>query len=123
MRGTKLEKPLADSVEPLPSEPDLIKASTDVGDVSWVVPTSGLRVASYTFGAPGHSWQIVACTGMSIGEKGLKVAAKALAASAVDLFSNPKLLKEARADFEKRRGPEPFTTLIPKEQKAPLKIR
>jgi aminobenzoyl-glutamate utilization protein B len=123
MRGRDLPMPLSEIVLPLPKDPVLVKASTDVGDVSWMVPTSGCRVASYTFGAPGHSWQIVACTGMSIGEKGLVIAAKALAGSAVELLSSPTLVSQAKADFKKWRGERPYTSLIPKEQKAPVKIR
>jgi aminobenzoyl-glutamate utilization protein B len=122
-RGVPLEKPLSEAIEPLSDEPELVKASTDVGDVSWVAPTGGLRAACYTYGAPGHSWQIVACTGMSIGEKGMMVAAKALAGSALDLFQDPRLLAAARADFEQRRAGKPYTSLIPTEQPAPARIR
>ena len=123
VRGEDLPRPLSEVVLPLSEDPVLVKASTDVGDVSWMVPTGGCRVASYTFGAPGHSWQIVACTGMSIGEKGLAVAAKALAGSAVELLGSPALVSRAKADFKKWRGERPYTSLIPKEQKAPVKIR
>ncbi|MBI4600464.1 MAG: peptidase dimerization domain-containing protein, partial [Planctomycetes bacterium] len=122
-RGAPIEIPLAEGIEPLALEPELTKASTDVGDVSWVVPTSGLRAACYTRGAPGHSWQIVASTGMSIGEKGLVAAAKTLAAAAVELASDPARLAAARADFVARRGKTPFTKLIPAAQKAPARIR
>jgi aminobenzoyl-glutamate utilization protein B len=78
--------------------------STDVGDVSWVVPTVGLRVATYPAGTPAHSWQAVASAGSPFGEKGAVVAAKTLALTASDLFRRPELLKEARAEFDRRRG-------------------
>jgi len=114
---------LSEIIEKVPEEPEQGRASTDVGDVSWMTPTGGLTAASYTFGAPGHSWQIVACTGTSIGEKGMFVAAKALAYSALDLFTQPDLIKQARADFEQRKAGYNFISLIPAGQKAPAKIK
>lgn len=122
-RGEKIPFALSERIEPLPDEPFLVKASTDVGDVSWMVPAGGLRAASYTYDAPGHSWQVVACTGMSIGEKGLVLAAKALAATAIDLAARPALVERAREDFKKERGDREFKTLIPDEQRAPAEIR
>lgn len=122
-RRSPIEMALSSKIEILPDRPRLIKASTDVGDVSWTVPTSGLRTACYTRGAPGHSWQIVACTGTTIGEKGLLVAAKVLAASTIDLLSNPAIVAAGKQDFRKRRGDKPYRTLIPKEQHAPKNIR
>ena len=123
LRGAELPRALAQDIVSLADEPDLIRASTDVGDVSWTVPTGGCRVACYTWGAPGHSWQIVACTGTSIGEKGLAVAAKAHAASAIDLLASPDLVRAAKEDFRRWRGERPYTSLIPPEQRAPVKIR
>ena len=122
-RGHPIENALADGVEPLPARPDHIKASTDVGNVSWQVPTGGFRAACYTYEAPGHSWQIVACTGMSIGKKGLACAAKVLAATAVDLLGNPENVADARSDFEKRTAGRSIRSLIPEGQKAPERIR
>jgi len=122
-RGEPIPVPLAETIEPLPAEPDHMRASTDVGEVSWRVPTGGLRVACYTYGAPGHSWQIVACGGMSIGEKGMLVAAKTLAAAAIDLLADPSLAAAAKADFEKRRAGKPLTSLLPPESRAPARIR
>jgi len=122
-RGRPIEMPLPEEIDPLPDEPDLIRASTDVGDVSWMVPTGGFRVACYTYGAPGHSWQIVACTGMSIGEKGLVVASRVMSASAIEILGDVDLLAAAQKDFVGRREGIPYTSLIPKDQKAPLKIR
>lgn len=122
-RGSPIKIALSSNIEALPDKPRLIRASTDVGDVSWMIPTSGLRAACYTRGAPGHSWQIVACTGTTIGAKGLLVAAKVLAASTIDLLSNPALVAAGKQDFKKRRGDKPYRTLIPKEQNAPTKIR
>ena len=114
---------LSEIIEPLPDEPGQGLASTDIGDISWFVPVGRLRVASYTLGAPGHSWQIVACTGTSIGEKGLLVAAKALATSAIDLYHSQELRDRVQADFETIREPLDYLTLIPEGQKAPQTIR
>ncbi|MEZ4904771.1 MAG: amidohydrolase [Spirosomataceae bacterium] len=82
----------------------LSSASTDVGDVSWVVPTVGLTTATWVPGTPAHSWQAVAAGGMSIGRKGMMVAAKTLAATAIDLFLDEKKIADAKAEFDKRRG-------------------
>jgi aminobenzoyl-glutamate utilization protein B len=80
--------------------------STDVGDVSWVVPTIGFRTATWVPGTPSHSWQAVAAGGMTIGLKGMENASKILALTAADLFSQPELIARARAEFEQRRGAE-----------------
>ena len=118
------DRPLADAVAPLSDEPHRVQASTDVGNVSWRVPTSGLRVASYTLGAPGHSWQIVACTGMSIGEKGMVVAARTLASATLRAIRDPEICAAARADFEARieAGPVP-RSVLPADQGPPATIR
>ncbi len=78
--------------------------STDVGDVSFVVPTVGFGTATWVPGTPAHSWQAVAAGGTSIGKKGMLVAAKTLSATAIDLFNNNKLIEEARKEFHNRRG-------------------
>jgi aminobenzoyl-glutamate utilization protein B len=78
--------------------------STDVGDVSWVVPTIGFRTATCVPGTPAHSWQAVAAGGMTIGLKGMENASKILALTAVDLFTQPELIGRARTEFEQRRG-------------------
>lgn len=78
--------------------------STDVGDVSWTVPTVGLRTATWVPGTAAHSWQAVAAGGTSIGRKGMMVAAKTLALTAVELFQNPKALTEAQAELDDKRG-------------------
>ena len=117
--------PLAidESIQPLSFIDEPNKGSTDVGDISWHVPTCGLRVACFAADSPGHSWQNVACIGSTIGEKGTIAAAKILAVSALDLFENPDVLTAAREDFQKRMESRKYTSLIPKGQKAPAKIR
>jgi len=116
--------PLFMGVVPLADKPWHIKASTDVGNVSWAVPTGGLNVASYTNGAPGHSWQIVACTGGPIGEKGMLVAARTLAGATLELLTSPTAVAEARRDFEKRKASTPNpVSVLPAGQTAPVAIR
>jgi aminobenzoyl-glutamate utilization protein B len=78
--------------------------STDVGDVSWTVPTVGLRAATWAPGTPAHSWQAVACGGTTLGLKGMNVAAKTMAGTIIDLFTKPDAIAQAKAEFEKRRG-------------------
>ena len=80
--------------------------STDVGDVSWVVPTAGLDAATWVPGTAAHSWQAIAAGGTSIGEKGMLVAAKTLARTALDLFTRPELLEAAKAEYRERVGPD-----------------
>lgn len=80
------------------------KASADTADVSWAVPLSQIRTATWVPGTPAHSWQAVAAGGSSIGFKGMMVAAKTLALSAIDLYTSPELLKDIRTEFNQRRG-------------------
>jgi aminobenzoyl-glutamate utilization protein B len=81
-------------------------ASTDVGDVSWMVPTGGFRVATWVPGTVAHTWQAVAAGGMSIGLKGMILAAKVLAVTAVDLFTDPSIAQEAKREWKEKRGPD-----------------
>jgi len=78
--------------------------STDVGDISWVRPTTGMRAATWAPGTSAHSWQAVAAGGMSIGHKGMMVAAKTLSLTAFDLYNSPELLKKANEELLRRRG-------------------
>jgi len=94
--------PLGTEEKILPAEVGVSSGSTDVGDVSWVVPTVQVSAATWVPGTPAHSWQAVAAGGTSIGEKGMMVAAKAMALTTVELFSNPSHLTAARAEFAKR---------------------
>jgi aminobenzoyl-glutamate utilization protein B len=97
--------------------------STDQGDLSWRVPTGSLMVASYAFGAPGHSWQVAAATGTAIGDKAMDVAARTLAATGFDLMTQPDLLEQARASFRQAREPLVFDSLLPADARAPTAIR
>ncbi len=87
--------------------------STDVGDVSWVVPTVQLSAATWVPGTAAHSWQAVAAGGMSIGSKGMMVAAKVMALTGADLFTSPATIDVAKAELVRRRGPNfTYTTAL-----------
>jgi aminobenzoyl-glutamate utilization protein B len=121
--GLNETKSLHELIEPLPDKIEVNAGSTDVGDVSWHVPTSGLGTSCFAAGSPGHSWQNVAAIGSPLGHKGMLVAAKVLALSLADLLQDETVLKEAKADFEKRMKDRKYTTRIPEGQKAPKAIR
>ena len=89
--------------------------STDVGDVMNIVPTAFIGTATYNLAAPGHSWQITSCAGMSIGHKGMLLGAKALAAVGMEVVENPELLKKAKEEFDERVKGNPYKCPIPKE--------
>jgi aminobenzoyl-glutamate utilization protein B len=95
-------------------------ASTDAGDVSWVVPTASFSAATFVPGVSPHSWQAASCAGTSIGRKGMVVAARTLALAGLELFQNPAELKAARDAFEKRLAGRSWTTRIAPTSKPPL---
>jgi aminobenzoyl-glutamate utilization protein B len=80
-------------------------SSTDYADVSWNVPAVSMTGATFAPGVPAHSWQATACAGSTIGVKGMMVAAKSMALTTVDLFSDPTHIQKARAEFDQKRGP------------------
>ncbi len=94
--------PLNDFLYPNFESDKQMAGSTDVGDVSWLAPTAQINVVTYASNSPGHSWQNVSCGHTSIAHKGLLHAGKVLAATAIDLFENPALLKEATREFKER---------------------
>jgi len=101
-------------IEPMEeTDPNAGGGSTDVADVSWIVPTIRLSVATAPIGTPWHSWAVVACGGMSIGHKGMFQASKLLAMTMVDLFEDPAKIEAVKADYKKNRGDAPYKALIP----------
>lgn len=94
----------AAEVTPFSAKSEGLGGSTDVGDVSWAVPTVGFGTATWVPGTPAHSWQAVAAGGTDIGRKGMMVASKTLALTAIDLFKDPALVEKAHADWLKARG-------------------
>jgi aminobenzoyl-glutamate utilization protein B len=99
------------------------KGSTDVGDVSWVTPTTGFTTACWVPGTPGHSWQAVAAGGTSIGRQGMQMAAKVLAASAWDLFENPALVAAAKQEHRERLSGRKYDPMLEPNQPPPLDYR
>ena len=93
--------------------------STDVGDLSQIVPTSMLSTTCLPTGCPGHSWGNVAAAGTSIGHKGMMHAAKIMAVTAVELYSDPNHLEKIRQEFEQKTGGKPYVAPIPEDVKPP----
>ena len=125
-----IRKTLADRGRPLGSQEQIDaptegrgEASTDAGDVSWTVPMAEINTATFVPGVPPHTWQAAACAGMSIGRKGMMVAAKALALTGMDLFSDLTQIDAAKTAFEKRRAGFEYRSRIPMGQKPPLHYR
>ncbi|HVT44625.1 MAG TPA: amidohydrolase [Thermoanaerobaculia bacterium] len=105
---------LVERIEPLAESPgDPEGGSTDVADVSWVAPVLHLSVATAPPNTPWHAWPVVACSGMSIGHKGMVHAAKVLAVTMVDLFKDPAARRAIRGEFEGQTKGEVYRPLIP----------
>lgn len=119
------EYPLAldNRIHPVTQNPESSKGSTDVGDISWRVPTSGIRTTCFIANAPGHSWQNVSCIGSTIGEKGILFASKVLAITAIELMQNEDQILTARAEWQQRMKDKKYFTFIPDGQTAPKSIR
>ncbi len=98
-------------------------ASSDAGDVSWVVPTAQFTAATFVPGVSAHTWQAAACAGTSIGRKGMVVAARTLALAGVELFENPTEVKAAHVAFEKRLDGRKWTTRIAPDSKPTIDYR
>ncbi len=97
--------------------------STDVGDVSWLVPTAGMSAATWVPGTSAHSWQAVAAGGMSIGHKGMMVAAKTMALSAVEIYKNPSVVPRAQKELKERQGVDFIYEALLGSRNAPLDYR
>ncbi len=109
----KAEVGMDGSIHPIKETMPAQGGSTDVGDVSQIVPVVRLSAPAAPKDAPWHSWAVVACTGMSIGHKGMIHATKALGMTMVDLFQNPQLVKEVKAEFKERKGSSKYNAMIP----------
>ena len=98
-------------LETTKTDPD--GGSTDVGDVSYIVPEITLLATTAPYESPWHSWVVVACGGMSIGHKGMLFAAKCLSTTMVDLFENEKLRQDMKKEFDQRKGNEVWKAMLP----------
>ena len=102
------------NIKPLETtKPDPAGGSTDVGDVSYIVPEITLLATTAPYQAPWHSWVVVACGGMSIGHKAVVFASKTLGSTMVDLFENEKLRQDIKDEFLKRKGKEVWQAILP----------
>ncbi|GIS59681.1 MAG: hypothetical protein CM1200mP2_19060 [Planctomycetaceae bacterium] len=97
--------------------------STDVGDVSWAVPTTGVFDPCWVPGTPGHAGRRSPAAERQSPARGMQLAARVLAATAWDLYSNPDQLAAARTEHRRRIGQEPYRTLMQPGQKPPLDYR
>ena len=97
--------------------------STDVGDVSWLVPTAGVRTATWVPGTASHSWQAVASGGTSIGIKGAELAAKTIASTAIDILKDQSLIVTAKAELQSRVGEDFEYKALLGDRKPPLDYR
>jgi aminobenzoyl-glutamate utilization protein B len=124
LRETLLDPPPLDSISRVEDLSGQVgKGSTDVGDVSWVVPTTGFATACWVPGTSGHSWQAVAAGGTSIGRKGMDLAARVLAATAWDLYQDPDKIAAAKAEHRRRLADRKYQPLLEPDQLPPLDYR
>ncbi|WP_150265472.1 M20 family metallopeptidase [Paenibacillus tepidiphilus] len=113
------DKAIADVIIPLyPVEP-VMPGSTDVGDVSWVVPTAQCMTACWALGTALHTWQVVAQGTRPIAHKGMLQAAKAIAGTAVEALENPEVIAKAKAEHKERLQGQSYVPLIPEAQMPP----
>jgi aminobenzoyl-glutamate utilization protein B len=114
--------PLCDEVVPQDAKSAPMMGSTDVGDVSWVVPTVQARGATYAIGTPGHSWQLTAQGKMPAAHKGMVHVAKVMAGTAVDMIQDEVLLARAKADHQARVARTPYVCPLPADIEPPIKM-
>ena len=114
--------PLCDEVVPPDAKSAPMMGSTDVGDVSWVVPTVQARGATYAIGTPGHSWQLTAQGKMPAAHKGMVHVAKVMAGTAVDVLQDEVLLARAKADHQARVSRTPYVCPLPTDIDPPIKM-
>ncbi len=104
------------------NEGEVMAGSTDVSDVSWQTPTMEFSTAAFVLGAPGHSWQAVACSGTGMGHKSLIFAAKTIAGSVLDLYANQEIIEKAKKELEERLQGREYRCPIPDHIPPPLEI-
>jgi aminobenzoyl-glutamate utilization protein B len=114
------DAPLCHQIVPLDSRRTPMVGSTDVGDVSWVVPTVQAHAATYAIGTPGHSWQLTAQGKTPAAKKGMVHVAKVMAATAVQAFADQTLIDRAKADLAARIKDQPYVCPIPSDVNPPL---
>jgi len=116
------DRPLADFIVPLDAKRNPQIGSTDVGDVSWVVPTVQVHAPTVAIGTPFHTWQIVAQGKSPHAHKAMVQAAKAMAALGVQALNEPELIAAAKADLAKRTARTPYVNPLPDSVAPPLNM-
>ena len=112
--------PLADFLVPRDAKRNPAIGSTDIGDVSWAVPTVQAHAPTVAMGTPFHTWQVVAQGKSPAAHKAMVHVAKAMAATGAAVLSDPSLMAAAKADHKARLGKEGYTSPLPPEVKPPL---
>lgn len=114
------DRPLADFLVPLDAKRNPLVGSTDVGDVSWVVPTAQVHAPTVAIGTPFHTWQVVAQGKSPAAHKAMVQAAKAMARLGVEALTQPALIAAAKADLNKRTARTPYVSPLPDDVAPPL---
>jgi aminobenzoyl-glutamate utilization protein B len=114
------DRPLADFLVPLDAKRNPLIGSTDVGDVSWVVPTVQVHAPTVAIGTPFHTWQVVAQGKTPAAHKAMVQAAKAMARLGVKALTDPDLIAAAKADLKKRTTRTPYVSPLPDNVAPPL---
>jgi aminobenzoyl-glutamate utilization protein B len=116
------DRPLADFLVPMDAKRNPLVGSTDVGDVSWVVPTVQVHAPSIAIGTPLHTWQVVAQGKSPHAHKAMVQAAKAMAGLGVNALMEPALIAAAKADLTKRTARTPYASPLPADVEPPLRM-
>ena len=114
------DRPLADFLVPLDAKRNPLIGSTDVGDVSWVVPTAQVHAPTVAIGTPFHTWQVVAQGKSPAAHKAMVQAAKAMARLGIEALTQPALIAAAKADLKKRTTRTPYVSPLPDDVAPPL---
>ncbi|PJN90456.1 hypothetical protein [Bacillus sp. mrc49] len=119
--GERLSKePIVDFVAPYSGKMAFMGGSTDVADVSWNVPTAQCTTATWAFGTPFHTWQVVAQGKQSYAHKATLLAGKTMASTAISALLNPEIIEKAKMELKERLNGEVYEALIPKELEPPI---
>ena len=116
-KGGNPEHPVAEEIPDYQPSDEVFPASSDVGDVSWVVPTGQVYTNCYAAGTAMHSWQAVAQGKSAIAHKGMMAAAKVMAMTGAQLLLNPDLVEKAKADWKEELDGETYPSPLPKDSR------
>ena len=109
---TYMDKHIHEGVEKSRDYGQSLKASTDVGDVSWITPLAMFGVATWPLGTAAHTWQTTAASGSGMGYHAMHYASKVLATTLIDLYNDNELLEKAKEEFKKETGGQEYTSVF-----------